>query len=63
MHSGAATAMTDRKEDGLHPEIVPEHWMTVMNRLWLRVWRVIGEDAVTDEDRRDARGDVQCGED
>ena len=43
--------------------VAPDWWLNRMNEIWLRVWRVIGEDAVTDEDRRDARGDVRKRDD
>lgn len=44
----------DGKED--FESVAPDWWLTRLNELWLRTWRIIGEDAVTDEDRRDAAG-------
>jgi hypothetical protein len=53
--------MTD-EEEGL-PELHPTWWLSTFTELWLRVWKIIGEDAVTDEDRRDARWDARKRDD
>lgn len=50
-------------EDDDLPGIQPTWWLGTLTKLWLLVWRIIGEEDVTDEDRRDARGDVRNGDD
>ncbi|HET6608859.1 MAG TPA: hypothetical protein VFG62_19445 [Rhodopila sp.] len=47
------------KEDD---ELQPTWWITRMNELLCRTWRIIRDEAVTDDDRRDARGNVRDDE-
>jgi hypothetical protein len=52
--------MTDEED---FESVAPEHWISVMNRLLCRLWGIIRDEDVTDEDRRDARGGVRDGDD
>jgi hypothetical protein len=52
-----------RDEDDDLPELQPLWWLSTMTELMLRLWGIIRDESVTDEDRRDARGDVRNGDD
>lgn len=51
----------DGKED--FESVAPEHWLSWVSRLWLNAKRLLWEEHVTDEDRRDAHGNARCRED
>jgi hypothetical protein len=52
------TLMNGKEDD----ELQPTWWITRMNELLCRTWRIIRDEAVTDDDRRDARGNVRDDE-
>jgi hypothetical protein len=54
--------MTDDMEDEGLPGIQPTWWLGTLTRLWLLVWKIVTEEAVTDEDRRDANRDRRLAE-
>jgi len=43
-------------------ELQPPWCFTYLNGLWLKAKRLLWEEHATDEDRRDARGDVRDDE-